>query len=318
LGLDIAKHLGIEPCKATLTNFNDGEIRFKIEENIRGMDVFIIQPTVPPAENILELLIMIDAARRASANRVTAVIPYFGYARQDRKDEPRVSISSKLVANLIVSAGADRVLTMDLHAPQIQGFFDKPTDQLVSDLLFKRHIKEEIIPMLEEEQRNNVVIVSPDIGGVKRVETLAKRLDFEIAAIYKRRKKGSLQPRALKIVGEVEGKVAILLDDIIDTAGTMREACRILKEEGVTRIFICATHPLLSGPAMERLDDTPIDALTITDTIPLPDEKKRDNIKVIQTGSFFAMAIHNIHFEKSVAILLDEKASLDLWQGTNN
>lgn len=313
LGLDIARHLGIEPCKATITNFNDGEIRFKIEENVRGMDVFIVQPTVPPADNLLELLIMIDAARRASANRVTAVIPYYGYARQDRKDEPRVAISSKLVANLIVSAGADRVLTMDLHAPQIQGFFDIPTDQLVSDLLFKRHIEEQILPSLKEKDRSKVVIVSPDIGGVKRVETLAKRLDMEIAAIYKRRKVGSLQPEALKIVGDVKGKTAILLDDIIDTAGTMREACKMLRNEGAEKIFICATHPLLSGPAMKRLDDTPMDSLTVTDSIPLSEDKKRDFIKTIPTGSFFAMAIHNIHFEKSVAILLDEKASLDLW-----
>ena len=160
LGLDIARHLGIEPCKAKITNFNDGEIRFKIEENVRGMDVFIVQPTVPPADNLLELLIMIDAARRASANRVTAVIPYYGYARQDRKDEPRVAISSKLVANLIVSAGADRVLTLDLHAPQIQGFFDVPTDQLVSDLLFKRYIEEQILPSLEQDDRSKVVILS--------------------------------------------------------------------------------------------------------------------------------------------------------------
>lgn len=313
LGLDIARHLGIEPCKTHLTNFNDGEIRFKIEENVRGTDVFIVQPTFPPSENILELLIMIDAARRASAKRVTAVIPYYGYARQDRKDEPRVAISSKLIANLIVSAGAHRVLTMDLHAPQIQGFFDIPSDQLVSDLLFKRHIEREILPEIDEKDRNNVVIVSPDIGGVKRVETLAKRLDMEIAAIYKRRKRGSLQPEALKIVGDVKGKTAILLDDIVDTAGTMREACKMLRKEGAQRIFICATHPLLSGPAMERLDDTPLDSLTVTDSIPLSEEKRRDYIEVIPTGSFFAMAIHNIHFEKSVAILLDEKAALELW-----
>jgi ribose-phosphate pyrophosphokinase len=313
LGLDIAHRLGIEPCRTLITNFNDGEIRFKIEENIRGMDVFIIQPTVPPADNLLELLIMIDAAKRASANRVTAVIPYYGYARQDRKDEPRVAISSKLIANLIVSAGADRVLTMDLHAPQIQGFFDVPTDQLVSDLLFKRHIMKEILPSIGETDRKKVVIVSPDIGGVKRVETIAKRLDIEIAAIYKRRKLGTLQPEALKIVGDVKGKTAILLDDIIDTAGTMREACRLLIKEGAERIFICATHPLLSGPAMERLDDTPMDSLTVTDSIPIPEEKRRNYIKIIPTGSFFAMAIHNIHFEKSVAVLLDDKASAELW-----
>ncbi len=313
LGLDIAHHLGLDPCKTLLTNFNDGEIRFKIEENVRGMDVFIVQPTFPPSDNIFELLIMIDAARRASAKRVTAVIPYYGYARQDRKDEPRVAISSKLIANLIVSAGAHRVLTMDLHAPQIQGFFDIPTDQLVSDLLFKRYIESEILPIVGGDNRDRVVIVSPDIGGVKRVETLARRLDMEIAAIYKRRKRGSLQPEALKIVGDVKGKIAILLDDIIDTAGTMREACKMLRKEGTEKIFICATHPLLSGPAMERLDDTPLDLLTVTDSIPLTEDKKRDYIKVIPTGSFFAMAIHNIHFEKSVAILLDENASVELW-----
>ncbi len=317
LGLDISRHLGVEPCKTTLKNFNDGEIRFKIEENIRGTDVFIVQPTFPPAENILELLIMIDAVRRASSKRITAVIPYYGYARQDRKDEPRVSISSKLVANIITSAGADRILTMDLHAPQIQGFFDIPTDQLVSTLLFKRYIEHEILSDLDEEERKNVVIVSPDIGGVKRAEGIAKRLDLKIAIVYKRRKKDTNQPEALKVVGDISGKVAILLDDIIDTAGTMQEACKLLKREGARKVYICATHPLLSGPALERLDNTPIDRLTVTDTIPLPEEKRRDYIKIIPTGSFFAMAIHNLHFEKSVAILLDEKASLELWEKPN-
>ncbi|RKZ30854.1 ribose-phosphate pyrophosphokinase [bacterium] len=313
LGFDIANQLGVEPCETTLENFADGEIHFKIKENVRGMDVFIVQPTHPPGDKLLELLIMIDAAKRASAKRVTAVIPYFGYARQDRKDEPRVPISGKLMANLLVGAGADRVLTLDLHAAQIQGFFDIPTDQLVSDLLFKKYIERQILPDLDEKQRDNVVIVSPDIGGVKRVENIASRLGFEIAVIYKRRKKGSGEPKALKIVGDINKKVVILLDDIVDTAGTVKEACGMLRAGGADKVFVCATHALLSGPAMERLDSAELDGLTVTDTIPLAKEKKREYIDIIPTGGFFAKAIHNIHFEKSVAILLDEKASLDLW-----
>ncbi len=315
LGNEIASHLGVSPCETRLENFADGEIRFQIKENIRGMDVFIIQPTLPPADNLLELLIMIDAAKRASAKRVTAVIPYFGYARQDRKDEPRVPISSKLMANLMVSAGVDRVLTMDLHSAQIQGFFDIPTDQLIADLLFKKHIEQEMLPELGENGKKDLVIVSPDIGGVKRVEELASRLDVEIAVIYKRRKKKSGEPQALKIVGDIDGKTVILLDDMIDTAGTVVEACKKLVENGANRVFVCATHPLLSGPAMQRLDSVKLDGLTVTNTIPIAKEKDRDYLRIIRTGSFFAMAIHNIHFEKSVAILLDEKATLDLWQG---
>ena len=314
LGFDIAKHLGIEPCKARLDNFADGEIRFKIEEDIRGKDVFIVQSTFPSADNLLELLIMIDAAKRSSAKRITAVIPYFGYARQDRKDEPRVPITRKLVANLIVSAGADRVLTMDLHAAQIQGFFDIPTDQLVSDNLFKRHIEMGILDRLDTNERKGVVIVSPDIGGVKRVENLASRLDLPIALIYKKRKRITGEPQALKIVGDVDGKTIIILDDIIDTAGTMKQACLKLREGGAKRIFVCATHPLLSGPALERLDDAGLGGLTITDTIPLPREKMRDYITIIGTGRFFAMAIYNIHFEKSVSVLLYEDNALDLWE----
>ncbi|HHS50094.1 MAG TPA: ribose-phosphate pyrophosphokinase [candidate division Zixibacteria bacterium] len=313
LGDDIARHLGIEPCKILLENFADGEIRFKIGEDIRGNDVFIVQSTFPNADNILELLLMIDAAKRASAQRVTAVIPYFGYARQDRKDQPRVPITSKLIANLIVSAGADRVLTMDLHAAQIQGFFDIPTDQLVSDNLFKHHIETDIFGRFDCPAHDNFVIVSPDIGGVKRVENIASRLDLPIAVIYKKRKKVSGEAQALKIVGEVAGKNVIILDDIIDTAGTMKQACLKLKDEGCEKIFVCATHPLLSGPAMERLDSSRIEGLTITNTIPLPMTKNRDYINVIETGRFFAMAIHHIHFEKSVSVLLYEDNSLDLW-----
>lgn len=314
LGLDIASRLGVEPCKSKLGNFADGEIRCQIQQNIRGKDVFIVQPTFPPGDNLIELLIMMDAAKRASAKRVTAVIPYFGYARQDRKDEPRVPISSKLVANLIVSTGADRVLTMDLHSAQIQGFFDIPTDQLVSDLLFKRYVEHEILPGLSENERENVVIVSPDIGGVKRVENIASRLGFGIAIIYKRREKSTGEPEVMNIVGDIAGKVIIMLDDIIDTAGTVLKACAKLRDGGAGKIFVCATHPLLSGPAMSRLDNSKIDGLTVTDTIPIPHSKERDYIHKIRTGAFFAMAIHNIHFEKSVSVLLYEDAALELWK----
>ncbi|MCK5833280.1 ribose-phosphate diphosphokinase [bacterium] len=314
LGHDIARQLGILPCETFIGNFADGEIRFKIGEDIRGKDVFIIQSTFPNADNLLELLIMIDAARRSSASRVTAVIPYFGYARQDRKDEPRVPITSKLVANLIVGAGADRVLTMDLHAAQIQGFFDIPTDQLVSDNLFKHHIETDVFGRFDCNPREDFVIVSPDIGGVKRVENIASRLDLPIAVIYKKRKKITREAQAMKIVGEVMDKHIIILDDIIDTAGTMKQACLKLKGEGCGKIFICSTHPLLSGPAMERLDSAEIEGLTITNTIPLEASKNRDYINIIETGRFFAMAIHHIHFEKSVSVLLYEDNTLDLWE----
>lgn len=313
LGIDISESLGISLCKTRLENFADGEIRFQIEENIRGSDVFIIQPTFPPGDHLLELLIMIDAVKRASARRVTAVIPYFGYARQDRKDEPRVPISAKLIANLLESAGADRILTLDLHAPQIQGFFNIPTDQLVSDLLFKRYIEKNILSGLSKKEREEATIISPDIGGVKRVEALASMLDLKIAVIYKRRKKGTNDAEAMKIVGEV-GKVVIVLDDIVDTAGTIVEACKKVREKGAEKIYGFATHPLLSGPALTRLDESKIDSLTVTDTIPLSDDKKREYIKTINTGSFFARAIHNIHFEKSVAVLLNENDSIELWQ----
>jgi len=311
LGNEIAKNLGVEPCEIHQDNFADGEFRFQIHDNIRGTDVFIIQPTFPPAENMLELMVMIDAAKRASARRVTAVIPYFGYARQDRKDRPRVAISSKLFANLMVSAGLDRVLTLDLHAAQIQGFFDIPTDHLVSDWLFFQHIKHEVIPSIPEEESENIVFVSPDIGGVKRVEDLASALGFEIAVIYKRRTKSG-KAKALKIVGEVAGRTVIIRDDIIDTAGTITEAVRLLNREKAARIFICGTHGLLSGSAMERLDSLDLAELAVTNTIPLPKEKKRDYIKIINTGSLFASAIHNIHFEKSVSVLFKKSDVLDI------
>ncbi|MCD6594137.1 ribose-phosphate pyrophosphokinase [bacterium] len=314
LGEAISKHLGIEPTKLILKNFADGEIRVQILENVRGKDVFIIDSTQPPADNLLELLLLLDAVKRASARRVTAVIPYFGYARQERKDRPRVPISTKLVANLIVSAGADRVLTMDLHSPAIQGFFDVPTDHLISDLVFADYVKK-IIP--GEVKNKNVVIVSPDIGGVKRIDILAKEFGTSIAIINKKREDAN-KSKALNLIGKVKGKIAIIRDDIVDTAGTIKEASLLLKKKsnGAKSVYVLATHPLLSPPAIKRISNSKIDRLIVTDTIPLCKNAQKklvpSKINVISVAPLFATAIKCIHQERSLSVLFQPNNTLNL------
>lgn len=253
----IAKSIDISLGILELKRFSDGEIWVKFSENIRGREIFLIQSTNPPAENLVELLIMIDAAKRASAKRITAVIPYFGYARQDRKDQPRVSITAKLMANLITEAGADRVMTMDLHAPQIQGYFDLPVDHLYGSSIFLNHLS---------NLSDNLAIVSPDVGGIKIARAYAKMLNAGLIVIDKRRPKQNLA-EVMNIIGEVEGKDILLVDDLIDTAGTFVGAAKALKEKGAKSIFGAVTHPLLSGPAFERLNNSYIDKLFVTDTI---------------------------------------------------
>ena len=308
LGYRICESLGVEPTRVLLDNFADGEIRVQILENVRGKDVFVIESTHPPAENILELLLILDAAKRASARRVTAVIPYFGYARQERKDRPRVPISTKLVANLIVSAGADRVLTMDLHSPAIQGFFDVPTDHLISDLVFEEYLA---MIMRDEIESGNVVVVSPDIGGVRRVDFLASELNANIAIVHKKREEAN-KAEALSLVGDVRGQIAIIRDDIVDTAGTIKAAAELLKrpEYGAKAVYVLATHPLFSPPAVERIGSSLIDKVIVTDTIPLKPEAREhlvpDKVKVLSVAGVFATAIKNIHEERSLSALFQK------------
>ncbi len=308
LGYRICESLGVEPTQILLDNFADGEIRVQILENVRGKDVFVIESTYPPADNIMELLLILDAAKRASARRVTAVIPYFGYARQERKDKPRVPISTKLVANLIVSAGADRVLTMDLHSPAIQGFFDVPTDHLISDLVFEEHLA---MTMWDEVREGNVVVVSPDIGGVRRVDFLATELGASIAIIHKKREDAN-KARALTVVGDVRDKIAIIRDDIVDTAGTVKEASDLLKspQYGAKAVYVLATHPLLSPPAVERIENSQIDKLIVTDTIPLKEEAGQrlvpHKVNVLSVAQVFATAIKCIHEERSLSVLFQK------------
>ena len=264
----IAEVLGTAVGQAKLRRFPDTEVSFQIDENIRGTDVFIVQPTCPPVdEHLMELLVMIDAFRRSSAARITAVIPYYGYARQDRKDKPRVPISAKLVANILGAAGANRVLTMDLHKAQIQGFFDIPVDHLFAAPV--------IIDYLARQQFKNVTIVSPDAGGAERARAYAKRLDAELAIIDKRRSPEDGHPEVMNVIGDVHGRTCIIQDDIIDTAGTMQNAAQALMENGAERVWACAVHGLLSGPAIQRIEQSAIEKLIVTNTIPLPPRRRR-------------------------------------------
>lgn len=296
LAQKIAQYLDIPVGDVTIRQFSDGEIWVKYNENIRGTDVFIIQSTYSPAGNLLELLILIDAARRASARRITAVIPYFGYARQDRKDQPRVSVTAKLVANLITTAGADRVLTMDLHAPQIQGFFDIPLDHLYSSIIFADYYRAKRLP--------NLVVVSPDIGGITMARAYAKRLDAGLALVDKRRPKPNVS-QAMHIIGDVEGKTILIIDDIVDTAGTLTEAARALRANGAGEIYAACTHPILSGNAVERINSSLISHLTVTDSVPIPPEKKSEKITVLSVAEIFGEAIRRIHNEESISSLFD-------------
>ncbi len=280
----------------SIRRFSDGEIWVKYVENIRGADVFLIQPTCSPAENIIELLIMIDAAKRASARRVTAVIPYYGYARQDRKDQPRVAISSKLLANLITTAGADRVLTMDLHAPQIQGFFDIPLDHLYSSYVFVEYFRKKSI--------DNLVVVSPDIGSIKMARAYSKRLGAQLALVDKRRPRHNVA-EVMHIIGEVRGKNVLIVDDMADTAGTLVGAAAAMKKNGAKQIHAACTHALLSGDAGLRIEASPINEMVVTDTIPIPEEKMIDKIKILSVAPIFSQAIERIHKEESISILFD-------------
>ena len=293
----IAKKLNTTLGAMELTHFSDGEIYVRFEEPIRGMDVFLIQSTSNPVNtNLMELLIMIDAARRASAGRITAVIPYFGYARQDRKARSREPITSKLVANLITSAGADRILTMDLHCMQIQGFFDIPLDNLVGGPMLYNHFKSKV--------DGNLVVVSPDIGSVSRARKVAAKMDAQMAIIDKRRPKANVM-EVMNIIGDVEGKNCLLVDDMIDTAGTIVQGAKALKEAGAKEIYACCTHGVLSGPAIERLASSPITELAILDTIDIPKEKMLPIFKILTTAPIFAAAIENVYLDKSMSKIYD-------------
>ncbi|AEH46127.1 ribose-phosphate diphosphokinase [Parageobacillus thermoglucosidasius] len=297
LAEEIAQVMGIELGKCSVSRFSDGEIQINIEESIRGDDVFVIQSTsVPVNEHLMELLIMIDALKRASAKTINIVMPYYGYARQDRKARSREPITAKLVANLLETAGASRVITLDLHAPQIQGFFDIPIDHLMG------------VPILADYFKNknldDIVVVSPDHGGVTRTRKLADRLKAPIAIIDKRRPKPNVA-EVMNIVGQVQGKTAILIDDIIDTAGTITLAANALVENGAKEVYACCTHPVLSGPAIERIQNSKIKELVVTNTIALPEEKKIDKIVELSVAPLIAEAITRVYEMKSVSVLFD-------------
>jgi len=297
LAEEIAEYMGLELGSSKVGRFSDGEINVNIDESVRGADVFIMQSTSTPVnDNLMELLIMIDAVRRASARRITAVLPYYGYARQDRKARARDPITAKLVANLIVQAGARRVLTMDLHAGQIQGFFDVPVDHLLG------------VPILAEYYKNkdleDVVVVSPDMGGVTRARNLAERIGAPLAIIDKRRPMPNVS-EVMNIIGEIKGKNVIMTDDIIDTAGTITNGAEALLERGAKSVFACCTHAVLSGPAITRLDKSPITELVTTNTIPLNKEKNLDKLKVLSVAPIMGEAIIRIHEDLSVSKLFD-------------
>ncbi len=291
----IAKHIGVPLGKMELSSFSDKEMYVRINQNIRGKDVFLIQPTSPPAnENLMELLIMIDAFQRASARRITAVIPYYGYGRQDRKDEPRVPITAKLVANLVTTAGADRVLTIDLHAAQIQGFFDIKVDHLFAAPVF--------VDYFINKNLKNLVILSPDMGGIRRARAYANRLDASLAVIDKRRT-GTNKAEVLNVVGEVKGKQILIVDDMVDTGGTLIAAVKALTEKGAQEIYVSATHPILSGSAYELIESSSLKELLVTDTIPLKQGKARTKIKILSVAPLLGEAIRRIHENKSVSSL---------------
>ena len=296
LAEEVAQHLGQPLCAVTIRRFADGEIFVKIDENVRGRDVYIIQSTNPPAENMMELLLLMDAARRASAARITAVIPYFGYARQDRKDQPRVAISAKLMANMVSMAGADRVLAMDFHQHQLQGFFDLPVDHLYAAPVLVNHYR--------QKQLRDLVIVAPDVGSAKMARGFAKRLNASLAIIDKRRPSANVA-EVLNVVGEVGGRDCIIPDDMIDTAGTMAEAVNALKRLGAEDVYCCATHALLSGPAMERLAASPVKEVAVTNTIDIPPARKFDRLRVLSIAGLLSKAIGYTHSDQSVSSLFE-------------
>jgi ribose-phosphate pyrophosphokinase len=294
LGRKIASYLGVDLCQVEIGRFSDGEIKVRIEDNIRGRDVFIIQPTFAPADNLLELLLLIDACCRASASRITAVIPYYGYARQDRKDQPRVPISAKLVANLITKAGANRVLALELHAAQIQGFFDIQLDNLFAAPVLLEYI--------QGKKLKNVTIVSPDVGGIKMGRAFAKRLGANLAIVDKRRTTAD-NSEVMNIIGEVAKSDIVILDDIISTAGTVTQAAEVLRKAGARTIIAAATHPVFSGDALEKLEASPIEEVIVTNSIPFRDGERCNKIVVLDVSPLLGEAIRRIHTGESISIL---------------
>jgi len=292
----ICQYLDVSLTEVLIEDFSDGELRLQIQENIRGTDVFIIQPTNPPAENLFELLLLLDAARRSSAQRITAVIPYFGYARQDRKDQPRVPISAKLMANLITTAGADRVLTMDLHAPQIQGFFDIPMDHLYAAPVLLEYYQQHKDPA-------TLAVVAPDVGSVKMARAFAKRLGVSLSIIDKRRPRPN-QAEVVNFIGDVRNKDVVIFDDMIDTAGTMTDAAKeLVSHQGARSVDVCATHALLSGPALERLNEAPVGEVVVTNTVRFDRQDRCAKIRILDISQLLGEAIKRIHLEQSISSL---------------
>ncbi|MBL6956273.1 MAG: ribose-phosphate pyrophosphokinase [Chlorobium phaeobacteroides] len=302
----IASYLGTSLCNAKVQNFSDGEISVNYFESIRGSDMFIIQSTNPPADNLMELLIMIDAAKRSSAARITAVIPYYGYARQDRKDRPRVAITAKLVANLLTEAGANRILTMDLHAAQIQGFFDIPFDHLYSSVVLIDH-------MLNMKLNGNLVVASPDVGGVKLARAFAEALGTDLVIVDKRRPRANVA-EVMNIIGDVNGKDVLLVDDMIDTAGTLVNAAKAIQNVGGRKVFAAATHGILSGPAIERINASVLEKVIITDSV-VTGHAPSDKLETVTVSNLFGEAIKRIYDDDSVSCLFDSK---NLTKLTNN
>ncbi|HHV63750.1 MAG TPA: ribose-phosphate pyrophosphokinase [Peptococcaceae bacterium] len=295
LAQEIADYLGISLGDAQVKTFQDGEISIAINESVRGADVFVVQPTCRPAnDSMMELLILIDALRRASAYRITAVVPYYGYARQERKARAREPITAKLIANILTTAGADRVVAMDLHAPAIQGFFDIPVDHLPGVPILAEYFM--------EKKLRNVCVVSPDIGGVSRARSFAERIGASLAIVDKRRPEPNVS-EIMHVIGELKGKTAVLIDDIIDTAGTITQAAEVLVEQGATEVYACCTHPVLSGPAVERLERSVIKEVVVTNTIPLKKEQKISKMKVLSVAPLLGEAIVRIHEDLSVSKL---------------
>jgi ribose-phosphate pyrophosphokinase len=291
---EMCEYLKCELGRSSITRFSDGEIYFQIEENVRGADVFIVQPSCTPADsNLMELFLMIDACKRASARRITAVMPYFGYARQDRKDKPRVPISSKVVSDLLVASGTQRLLTMDLHAPQIQGFFNIPVDHLFAAPVLVEYFQKLSLP--------NLTVISPDAGGVERARAFARRLNAELAMVNKRRTEANVA-MVMNVIGDVKGRTCLVVDDIIDTAGTLVKTAEALLEHGATKVYACATHPVLSGPAMDRIEKSRLVEVVVTNTIPLqPEARKSGKVKTLSVARLLAQAVQSIHDETSVS-----------------
>jgi ribose-phosphate pyrophosphokinase len=292
LGEAVCRHLGVSLGNAEFTKFSDGEFQVSYEETVRGQDVFIVQSTFMPTDNLFELLLMVDAAKRASAKSIVAVIPYFGFARQDRKDKPRVAIGSKLVANMLSVAGIDRLMTMELHADQIQGFFEIPVDHLYSSSIFLPYLKN-----WAEKENKDIVIAAPDVGGAKRAQVYAKHLNCGLALCHKDRKKAN-EVGSMTVIGEVEGKDVVIVDDIVDTAGTLTKAADLYHEKGARSVIAICTHAVLSGPAYQRLEDSKLNKLIVTDTIPL--KQNHNKIEVLSVAPLFSDVITALLHNKSI------------------